>query len=203
MPTDNEIFFPGAEGRLLGVLKRAPGATAAAVVCHPHPQYGGTLYNKIVYRAARAIHAAGITALRFNFRGVEGSDGSFDAGKGEVDDVRAALDFLARDHPRLLVAGYSFGAWVGLHAGAEDPRVEKLIGVGLPVNVFDASFLRGVSKPLLLVHGDRDEWGAIEKVQAIAGEVAGPVTVEVLPGADHSLEGYLEPMMEAIARFLK
>src|SRR5687768_2996121 len=95
---DGEIVFQGPAGRLDGVLKRAAGAATAAVVCHPHPQYGGTLYNKVVFRAARALHGAGMTVLRFNFRGVEGSEGSFDEGRGEVDDVRAALDLLGREY---------------------------------------------------------------------------------------------------------
>jgi alpha/beta superfamily hydrolase len=199
---DGELFFDGPAGRIEGVLKRAAGARVAAVVCHPHPQYGGTLYSKVVYRMARAIHAANITVLRFNFRGVEGSEGAFDAGRGEVDDARAALDLLAREHDRLLVAGYSFGAWVGLRAGAADARVEALVGVGAPVDAIDFSFLRGCDKPLLLVHGDRDSWGSVEKIRAIAADLGDRAELEILPGADHSLDAHLEPMMERVTRFV-
>ncbi|UQA58977.1 alpha/beta hydrolase [Polyangium aurulentum] len=197
------LFLSGPAGRLEAEIKRSPGATTAAVVCHPHPQYGGTLYNKIVYRAARSIHGAGITALRFNFRGVEGSEGHFDGGRGEVDDARAALDFLASEHDRLIVAGYSFGAWVGLRAGIADPRVKALIGIGLPIDVFDFSFLRDARVPLLIVHGDRDGWGEADKVRALSSELPGPVSLELIQGADHFFEGHhLETMMGKISDFL-
>jgi len=197
------LFLSGPAGRLEAEIKRSPGATTAAVVCHPHPQYGGTLYNKIVYRAARAIHGAGITTLRFNFRGVEASEGHFDGGRGEVDDARAALDFLGEEHDRLIVAGYSFGSWVGLRAGIADPRVKALIGIGLPIDVFDFSFLRDARVPLLIVHGDKDGWGESDKVRALAGELSSPVALEIIPGADHFFEAHhLETMMGKISDFL-
>jgi hypothetical protein len=196
------LFLPGPAGRLEAVLKPSPGATTAAVVCHPHPRYGGTLYNKVVYRASRAIHGAGITTLRFNFRGVEASEGQYDEGRGEVDDARAALDYLAADHERLIVAGYSFGAWVGLRAAIADPRVRALIGIGLPIDVFDFSFLRDARVPLLIVHGDSDGWGELSKVRALAGELSGPVDLAIIPGADHFFEAHLEAMMGKISDFV-
>lgn len=198
----HSLFLSGPAGRLEAVLKPAPGATTAAVVCHPHPLYGGTLYNKVVYRAARAMHGAGITTLRFNFRGVEASEGQFDGGRGEIDDARAAIEYLAAEHERLIVAGYSFGSWVGLRAGIGDPRVKALVGIGLPMDVFDFSFLREARVPFLLVHGDRDGWGEVEKVRALAGELEGPVTLEIIPGAEHAFEAHLEVMMEKISDFL-
>ncbi|MDI3283325.1 alpha/beta family hydrolase [Polyangium sp. 15x6] len=201
-PPDGTFFLPGPAGRIEAVLKRHPSARAAAVVCHPHPRFGGTFYNKVVSRATRALHAAGATVLRFHFRGVEASEGHFDDGVGEVDDTRAALDFLAPEHPRLLVAGYSFGAWVGLRVGASDPRAEALIGIGIPINVYDFSYLRETRKPLLLIQGDRDEWGDIEAVRTLARELPGPVTLEVIPGANHSLAEHLETMMEKISGFV-
>lgn len=199
---DGSFFLSGPAGRLEAVLKRHPDATSAALVCHPHPQSGGTLYNKVVSRAARALHAAGATVLRFNFRGVEASEGHFDGGRGELDDALAALDFLAPEHPRLIVAGYSFGAWIGLRAGAADPRVRALIGIGLPLDVFDFSFLRESDKPLLLLHGERDEWGESSKLHALARGLRGPVRIEVIPGADHSLAQHLDTMMGKISEFV-
>ncbi|MDC3959709.1 alpha/beta hydrolase [Polyangium jinanense] len=201
-PPDGTFFLPGPAGRIEAVLKRHPSARAAAVVCHPHPQSGGTFYNKVVSRATRALHAAGATVLRFHFRGVEASEGHFDDGVGEVDDTRAAIDFLAPEHPRLLVAGYSFGAWVGLRAGAADPRARALIGIGIPINVYDFSYLHETRKPLLLIQGDRDEWGDIEAVRTLARELPGPVTLEVIPGANHSLAEHLETMMERISELV-
>ncbi len=199
---DGSLFLPGPAGRIEAVLKRRPGAAVAAVVCHPHPQYGGTLYNKVVSRAARAIHAAGVTVLRFNFRGVEASDGHFDGGPGEVSDTRAVMDSLAPEFSHLLVAGYSFGSWVGLRAGAADPRVRALIGIGLPLNVFDFAYLRNTQKPLLLLHGERDEWGDADEVQKLASSLPGPVTLEIFPGANHSLANHLEAMMGKISDFV-
>ncbi len=141
--------------------------------------------------------------LRFNFRGVGASEGSFDEGRGEREDLGAMIDHLALEHEELVVAGFSFGAWVGLDVGARDPRVGRLVGLGLPVNVYDAGFLRGVAKPMLLVHGDRDPFGDLDRVRAVvadAGERARLVTVE---GADHVFTGRLEAMMEAVTSFAR
>ncbi|MDI1433720.1 alpha/beta hydrolase [Polyangium sorediatum] len=201
-PPDGTFFLPGPAGRIEAVLRRHPSPRAAAVVCHPHPHSGGTLYNKVVSRATRALHAAGATVLRFHFRGVEASEGHYDGGAGEVDDARAAIDFLAPEHPHLLVAGYSFGAWVGLRAGAADPRVKALIGVGIPINVYDFSYLRETQKPLLLVQGEHDEWGNLDVVRAFARELPGPVALEVIPGANHSLAEHLETMVAKISDFV-
>ena len=113
----------------------------AAVVCHPHPLYGGTMHNKVVFRVARALHGLGLPVLRFNFRGTGMSAGEHDFGRGEADDVRAALDYLAEQFPGrpLLLAGFSFGAWVGLRVGCGDARVAELVGLGLPANDSDLS----------------------------------------------------------------
>jgi hypothetical protein len=197
------LLLEGPAGRIEALLKRAPGARAAALVCHPHPRYGGTMYDKVVSRLARALHRAGISVLRFNFRGVGGSDGAFDEGRGEREDARAMLEFLAREHDVLLAAGFSFGAWVALAAGATDHRVQRMIGLGLPIDVFDFSFLRGSDKPLLVVQSDRDSWGALDKVQALWDGLAAPRRLEVLSGTNHFFEGRLDEMTDAVSRFLR
>ena len=134
------LFLPGPAGRLESLIwsvaenpKR--GVPLAAVVCHPHPLFGGTMHNKVVYQTAKTLHRFGLPVLRFNFRDVGLSEGSYDQGLGERDDVSAALDFLAAEYPGapLLVAGFSFGSWVGLRVGCSDSRVTDLIGLGLPV----------------------------------------------------------------------
>ncbi len=155
------FFLEGPAGRLEAILW-TPSAVArpplAAVICHPHPLFGGTMHNKVVYQTAKSLDALGIPVLRFNFRGAGLSAGVHDRGRGEQGDVRAALDFLATEFPGvpLLLAGFSFGAWVGMRAGCEDPRVSHLIGLGIPVNSTDFSFLRQCEKPKLFVHGSND-----------------------------------------------
>src|SRR5882762_5656499 len=133
------FFLDGPAGRLEAILW-TPSAAAhpplAAVVCHPHPLFGGTMHNKVVYLTAKSLDAIGIPVLRFNFRGAGLSAGVHDRGFGEQGDVHTALDFLASEFPGvpLLLAGFSFGSWVGMRVGCEDPRVSHLIGLGIPVN---------------------------------------------------------------------
>src|SRR5215470_9551346 len=148
------FFLPGPAGKLEAVLWTPHGDTPprrAALVCHPHPLFGGTLHNKVVYQAAKALDGLGMPVLRFNFRGSGLSEGKHDRGRGELDDVRAALDYLAARFPgtSLLLAGFSFGSWVGLRVGCEDPRVQRLIAIGAPVNNSDFSYLRNCGKPKL------------------------------------------------------
>src|SRR5881397_1313824 len=134
----DSFFLAGPAGRIECVLKYTRGVVpgAAAAICHPHPLFGGTLHNKVVHAAAEAIVAAGIPVLRFNFRGVGRSAGSHDGGKGEQDDLTAALDHLSERYSGvpLLSAGYSFGAYVALRAGCRDDRVAALIGIGIPLS---------------------------------------------------------------------
>ena len=141
------LFLNGSAGALEAVLWTPAASVSpklAAVVCHPHPLFGGTLHNKVVYQAAKSLDAFGIPVLRFNFRGAGRSAGVHNRGIGEREDVRAALDFLAGEFPLtpLLVAGFSFGCWVGLAVGCADSRVAGLIGLGAPVNNSDFSYLR-------------------------------------------------------------
>jgi alpha/beta superfamily hydrolase len=144
---DSRTFFlEGPAGRLEAILWKPQSSAPplAALVCHPHPLFSGTMHNKVVYQAAKSLDALGLPVLRFNFRGAGSSAGSHDGGRGEQQDVRAALDFLAREFPDvpLLLAGFSFGCWVGLRVACADERVADLIGLGTPVNNADFSYLR-------------------------------------------------------------
>ena len=201
------LFLEGPAGRLEAILwtpaSRA-GLPVAALVCHPHPLFGGTMHNKVVYQAAKSLDALGVPVLRFNFRGAGLSAGSHDRGRGEQGDVRAALNFLATEFPGipLLVAGFSFGCWVGLHVGCEDKRVIELIGLGAPVNSTDFSFLRSCSKPKLFVHGANDEHGEIRKVQALVESLPGENRLVVVAGADHFFVGKLEQVDGAIRSWI-
>jgi len=202
------FFLEGPAGRLEAILWRPSGGARpplAAVVCHPHPLFGGTMHNKVIYQTAKSLDALGIPVLRFNFRGAGLSAGVHDRGLGERDDVRAALDFLASEFPAvpLMLAGFSFGAWVGLRIGCEDPRVSHLIGLGIPVNSTDFSFLRQCDKPKLFVHGGNDEHGAIEKVKALVPTLPGNNYLAVVEGVDHFFAGKLDQLGNAINTWLR
>jgi hypothetical protein len=177
----------------------------AAVVCHPHPLQGGTMHNKVVFRAAKAARLAGLPTLRFNFRGVGKSTGSFSAGIGEREDVTAALDFLGTRFPALPVCliGYSFGASVGLRVGANDPRVVALVGLGVPVSSTNMDFLRGVLKPKLIIQGTRDQFGSRAQVESFYGMLAEPKQLYWVQNADHFFMGKLEEVQRAIREFLR
>ena len=202
------FFLEGPAGGLEAILWR-PAVKArpsfAALVCHPHPLFGGTMHNKVVYRAAKSLDALGLPVLRFNFRGAGMSAGTHDRGRGEQGDVTAALDFLAGEFPGvpLLVAGFSFGCWVGLRVGCADGRVRELIGLGTPVNNTDFSFLRNCEKPKLFVHGAHDKYGEIANVEALVESLPAENRLVVVAGADHFFAGKLDQVDEAIRGWLK
>ena len=197
------FFLQGPAGRLEAILWK-PAAKAlpplAALVCHPHPLFGGTMHNKVVYQAVKSLDALGLPVLRFNFRGAGMSAGTHDRGRGEQGDVSAALDFLVGEFPGvpLLVAGFSFGCWVGLRVGCADQRVRELIGLGTPVNSTDFSFLRSCEKPKLFVHGAQDEHGEIGKVKALTESLPGENRLVIVAGADHFFAGKLDQLGRAI-----
>lgn len=203
------FFLEGPAGRLEAILW-TPSAPAghhpplAAVVCHPHPLFGGTMHNKVIYRAAKSLDALGLPVLRFNFRGAGLSTGKHDGGNGEQDDVRSAFDFLKQKFPGvpLLLVGFSFGAWVGLRVGCADPRVSHLIGLGIPVNSTDFSFLRQCQKPKLFVHGSNDEHGAIAKVKTLVASLPGENHLVVVEGVDHFFAGKLDQLSAALSTWL-
>lgn len=195
--------IPVSHGHLEAEINEPEGsALGAAVVCHPHPIYGGTMHTKAVYRAAQALVDAGLVALRFNFRGVGTSTGSHDEGYGEREDVRAAIDWLEARWPQLplFVGGFSFGSAVGMSWGAEDPRVVALLGIGLPIDQdgYDYSFLEDAGKPVLVVHGEDDEFGSGERVAGLLAPLGAHITLVRVPGADHYFTDRLDELREAI-----
>jgi alpha/beta superfamily hydrolase len=200
------FFLQGPEGKLEAVLWTPPGASPriAALVCHPHPLFGGTMHNKVVFQAAKALDALGIAILRFNFRGAGLSEGLHDQGRGELDDVRAAVNFLATEFPGvpLLVAGFSFGCWVGLQVGCEDPRVERLIGIGAPVDSSDFSYLSRCAKPKLFVQGSNDEHGAVQQVRRLVSSLPGENELIVVADVDHFFAGKIDELGKAIREWL-
>ena len=201
------LFLDGPAGRLEAILWtpiRETPPPLAALVCHPHPLYGGTMHNKVVYQVTKTLDAHGLPVLRFDFRGAGLSAGVHDNGRGEQDDVRAALDFLAGKFPRLplLLAGFSFGCWVGLRVGCEDSRVTELVGLGAPVNDSDFSYLSRCAKPKLFLHGGEDEHGAVEKVRKLVASLPGENQLVVIEHADHFFTGKLGQMGDALSSWL-
>ena len=162
------------------------------------------MHNKVVYQAAKSLDALKLPVLRFNFRGAGFSAGQHDRGVGEQSDVRAALDFLAKQFPGvpLLLAGFSFGAWVGLRVGCQDSRVSELIGMGVPVNSTDFSFLEQCHKPKLFVHGGNDEHGAIDRVRSLVARLPGENSMVEVPGVDHFFTGRLDQLDRGITDWL-
>jgi hypothetical protein len=201
------FFLQGPAGRLEAMLWTTPVSDprSVAVVCHPHPLYGGTMHNKVVYRTAQALHECGVPVVRFNFRGAGLSEGVHDKGSGEEGDVRAALDYLAREFPGrpILLAGFSFGSWVGLRVGCVDARVTRLIGLGLPVNACDFSYLRDCAKTKLIIQGGKDQFGSRASIEALCTTLPEPKRIVVVEGADHFFEGRLAEVSVAITDWIE
>ena len=193
--------FPGPAGRLEGLWKDAEGPrVGSAVFAHPHPLHGGTLHSKVVFRAARCLSRAGYGVLRFNFRGVGLSEGTFDSSRGEVDDFRAALDEAERRGGLPIVAGgFSFGSVAALRAIDGDLRVRAFIGVGVPLASVHDDPLPLPRIPALFVVGSEDVYGPPAFLRAWAGDVGRIVEIR---GADHFLEGRLDELEGVISTFL-
>src|SRR6266852_3235710 len=207
--TIRSLFLEGPAGRLEALLNAGvPDAEYAAVVCHPHPVYGGTLHNKVVFHAAKALNGFGFPVLRFNFRGAGLSQGEHEHGEGERDDVRAALDWMDHEFRRpLIFAGFSFGAAVGSRVACPDTRVKALIGLGRPVSPidersYDFAFLKTCAKPKLFVSGDRDQFGIPAQLKAVIASVPEPKKLVLIAGADHFVEGRLRELRETIEHWV-
>jgi alpha/beta superfamily hydrolase len=209
------LFLNGPAGRLEALLNAgAADASYSAVVCHPHPLFGGTLHNKVVFHTMKALNSFGFPVLRFNFRGTGLSEGAHDHGTGEVDDVRTALDWLDSEfHLPLIFAGFSFGAAAGLRAACSDERVRALIGVGTPVvpvaggseepRVYSYEFLQGCVRPKLFISGARDQYGPRAKLEALVASVPDPKKLVLIEAGDHFFEGRLRELREAIEAWVR
>ncbi len=195
------IKMMGPCGVLEGIL-RIPHEPPrrAALLCHPHPLYQGSMHSPVIYRAAKAFHRRGCATLRFNFRGVGMSAGGYDGGMGEKEDVRAALESLAARCPDLPVTllGYSFGARVGLEACGDDGRVDRLVGIGLPLTLGSFDFLQAIAKPIHIVQGDRDEYGSLEDLRRLVEKLGESVRLLIVPGADHLFSSALDTLEETL-----
>lgn len=195
------LWIPGPAGRLEASIRVACPARAAAVVAHPHPQHGGTLHNPVVFHAERELHRAGLTTLRFNFRGVGGSEGGFDGGRGESDDVGAAASWLRGLAPNvpLLLVGYSFGSVCSIAHAARDRSVDAVVAVGVPARLYEFPEIAELGRPLAAIQGDRDEFGTIAEVEALLGRARPPGVLYLAPGCEHLFTGRADEAGKRVA----
>ena len=199
-------FIEGPAGRLEAILKEPPApVTRAAIVCHPHPLFGGTMHNKVVYRIAKAFQQEGFAVLRFNFRGTGKSHGEHDHGRGEQEDLRTAITFMEAKYPgaELWVAGFSFGSSVMLNAACKDARVRALVGAGVPVSKFEFDHVISCDKPRLFVQGSLDEFGKPDDLEKFFGQLGEPKVLKIVEGADHFFQGHLDELSEAVTQFIR
>src|SRR5437868_1171667 len=213
--------IPGPAGRLEALLDEPPpnravgddglvseghasGLRAAVVFAHPHTEYGGTMHTKVVYQAAKALTRIGCAVLRFNFRGAGASAGAFSNGPGEIDDFRAALDYMNSRYPQaaMWAGGMSFGAYAGLTAGAQDPRVTTLVGIALPVSRYDFALVERSDKAKFFIHGEFDELCPLKDMCAFYARCAEPKDLVVIDAADHLFDGKVSQVAEAIEDLL-
>ncbi len=186
-------------GRLEALYRELQDPAGVAVVCHPHPLGGGTLHNKVVFRAARGLENANVATLRFNFRGTGASAGTHDNGEGEQADVTAAIDWVRRKHPqvKLIVGGFSFGAWVSSRVACELESVDGIFLIGTPVNKYDFGYLKSCEKPMLFLHGTNDEHGDVSKLENLVQSVRNAESV-IVTGADHFFTKQLDAVEETL-----
>ncbi|HEX9406270.1 MAG TPA: alpha/beta fold hydrolase [Thermoanaerobaculia bacterium] len=195
-----DIF--SSAGRLEALYRELQDPAGIAIICHPHPLGGGTLHNKVVFRAARGLENANIATLRFNFRGVGASAGKHEEGEGEQDDVMAAIDWAKKHHPgkKLIVGGFSFGAWVASRVACELPEVDAIFLIGTPVNKYDFGHLRHCEKPILFLHGTQDEHGDVAKLEKVVEHIRNAESV-IVTGADHFFSKQLDAVDETIRQW--
>jgi alpha/beta superfamily hydrolase len=200
------LMIPAGDLQLEALLREPQDVIkGAAVFCHPHPLYGGTMDNRVVYRAAKAALEAGFAALRFNFRGVGLSSGHYDQGVGEREDAAAAISWLEEKYPALPLAlvGYSFGAWVGLRVGCPDPRIKAMVALALPLDLYDFEFLYDNSKPALYISGTRDEFCSNENLNRLDHRLPASSSLHRIEGAEHFFTGYIETLQDFITDFFR
>lgn len=196
------FLLDGPAGPLEALYTSPPNPQGwAALVCHPHPVFGGTMHNRVVYRTAKALLGGGAHVLRFNFRGVGASRGGYDGGIGEQADASAALAYLQARHPQkpLIVAGFSFGSWVGFQSALRNPQVRGLLGVGVPALRFDFSFLHKVTLPKWIIQGAADEFGPASAVETLLTRCQEPKELTFIPEANHFFDDHQTELAEALA----
>jgi uncharacterized protein len=197
------LFLAGPAGRLEALLEEPDqAASGIALVCHPHPQHGGTMHNKVVYRVAKGLRRSGHVVMRFNYRGVNLSEGEYAHGEGELEDARAALEVLLSRYPALPVtlAGFSFGSRIALRmgCGADGPTARRVIAVGFPTVYQNRSFLEGCTVPRIFIQSTRDQYGPVEELGPLVEALPEPKQLIWIDAQDHFFAGALEHLEESV-----
>ncbi len=194
----SSLEIPVAHGQLEALWWKVENPRAAAVVCHPHPVHGGTMNNHVTYRIAKTLRDNGVSVLRFNFRGVGRSTGKYDEGVGEIEDARAALNWLEKEEPNvpLWLAGFSFGSRTSVQLALQEKRVQKVLAVGLAVDIFDLKFVTRLQQTTAFIHSDTDEYGKLPNLKALIATVPAKHALFVVPNADHLCNGRLDAFSE-------
>jgi uncharacterized protein len=203
------VVIPSTGIRLEGLMRihEASSITGGVILCHPHPQYGGDMHTPVIAACTEASFLEGFSTLRFNFRGVGESEGSYGDGIGEKEDIQAALRFLALNlnnpNQSLILLGYSFGAWTGFQAAYQDAKITGMVGIAPPLAVYDFGFLRGCKKKKLFVVGDQDMFCPIPVLEKWYQDLEEPKSLTVLPGADHFFFSHVHALAQPLREFLK
>lgn len=189
-------------GRLEALYRDMPEPSGVAIICHPLPTHGGTMHNKVVFRAARGLEDADVATLRFNFRGAGASQGRFDQGEGEQRDFEAALKWIRAKHPDLpvIAGGFSFGSWVSSRVACDSPDVDAIFLIGAPINKYSLHYLRSCQKPKLVIQGDQDEFGDAEKLGEMTVQWPDTETV-IVERADHFFRHQIEVVQETMRQW--
>jgi len=206
---EEKVFIPADGIRLEGLLsiQEAPSSRGGVICCHPHPQFGGDMSHPVVATALEAAFQEGFSTLRFNFRGVGGSEGSYGEGIGERQDVKAAADYFdsrLRGGPSLLIlVGYSFGAWAGFPVAVEDERFVGMVAIAPPLEIYDFGFLKGCEKRKLFIAGDNDAFCPPSLLEGWYQQLEEPKSLALLPGADHFLFSHIRFLIQPLREFFK
>src|ERR1051326_1533605 len=192
------LFLEGPAGRLEALLEEPEDGAPleAALVCHPHPQHGGTMHNKVVYRIARGLRSAGAVVLRFNYRGVNLSEGEYAHGEGELEDARSALAYLRGRYPDLPItlAGFSFGSRIVLRLGCGGAGARRVIAVGYPTSYKDPAYLKGCTVPRVFLQSTRDQYGPLSELEPLVASLPEPKRLVLLEAGDHFFAGALDEL---------
>jgi alpha/beta superfamily hydrolase len=206
---EEKVFIPSTGIQLEGLLsmQEASSFRGGVILCHPHPQYGGDMDHPVITTAVEAASQEGFSTLRFNFRGVGESEGSYGEGIGEREDVKAVADYLysrlKNNHPPLILVGFSFGAWAGFPIAIEDERFEGMVAVAPPLEIYDFGFLKGCKKKKLFIAGNRDFFCPPSRLEKWYQQLEEPKSLVVIPGADHFFLFHTRYLSQPLKEFLK